>query len=289
MPGPESVTLTAMLSRTRRAVIQIRPDGASLGDRLARVVDHVHEHLLDLVGVHFDVGEPGLDFQGGLDLVRHQLVAQQGEGRVQERPNRLPGALSLLAAGEGHRFLTIVAARSASWRITWSGFLEEGGTSPLGEEIAEAHDGGKGLFRSCATRRSVDRSPTFLRLYELFLAAGAGRSGPRTRGRRSPARPWDGGQSSMRSPARISAVSPTARRWRAHGVRPGGWQEAEPRPARIAVTAIWIRSANTRWRGARCRGRHDADPWEIGVDVFSTRAWRRRGAHQAGILERDRA
>src|SRR5438034_843295 len=30
IPGPESVTLTAMLSPTRRAVIQIRPDGASL-------------------------------------------------------------------------------------------------------------------------------------------------------------------------------------------------------------------------------------------------------------------
>src|SRR5256884_4030345 len=59
------------------------------GDRLARVIDHVHEYLLDLVRVHFDVGEPGLDLHGGLDLVRHQLIAQQGESRVQERPNRL--------------------------------------------------------------------------------------------------------------------------------------------------------------------------------------------------------
>jgi len=30
IPGPESVTLTAMLSCTRRAAIQILPDGASL-------------------------------------------------------------------------------------------------------------------------------------------------------------------------------------------------------------------------------------------------------------------
>src|SRR2546425_8759014 len=36
-------------------------------DRLVRVVDEVHEHLLDLVAVHLDVREPRLDLERGFD------------------------------------------------------------------------------------------------------------------------------------------------------------------------------------------------------------------------------
>src|SRR2546426_12075870 len=64
------------------------PDPAARGvarDRLVRVVDEVHEHLLDLIAVHLDVGEPTVHLERGLDLVRHQLVAEQRQRRLDDR------------------------------------------------------------------------------------------------------------------------------------------------------------------------------------------------------------
>src|SRR5207245_346584 len=84
------------------------PDPATrgvAGDGLVRIIDEVHEHLLDLIAVHFDVGQPRLHLEGGLDLVRHQLVAQQRQRRLEDRADRLSLALALLAAGERQQVL----------------------------------------------------------------------------------------------------------------------------------------------------------------------------------------
>src|SRR5439155_1375165 len=52
-----------------------------------------------------NVGEPMVHFERGLDLVRHQLVAQQRQRRLDDRPDRLQLAFALLTAGERQQVL----------------------------------------------------------------------------------------------------------------------------------------------------------------------------------------
>ena len=79
-------------------------DAAVLGvratDGLRGVVDDVHEYLLDLVRVHFDLGEPRLRGERELDVLRHQLVLEQLDRRFEDRPDGLELALAFLASGE---------------------------------------------------------------------------------------------------------------------------------------------------------------------------------------------
>ena len=50
------------------------------------------------------------------------------------------------------RFFTMFAARSASWRITWSGSASDDGTSPAStRKSLKPTTEASGLFRSCAT------------------------------------------------------------------------------------------------------------------------------------------
>src|SRR2546427_523063 len=144
IPGPESVTLTAMLSPTRRAVIQIRPDGASLAIAWHALLITFTNTCLIWFAFTSTSGSPGSTSTVASTLCA-KLIAQQGESRVQERPNRLSGALPLLAAREGEQVLDDRRGPLGLLADDLKRLLERGrDVARLGEEVAEAHDGGQG-------------------------------------------------------------------------------------------------------------------------------------------------
>src|SRR6266540_13826 len=87
-----------------RICAPIDPAPASLQARardcLGRVVDDVHEYLLDLIRVHLDFRQPRLEAERQLDARREQLVLEELVRRLEDRPDRLQLALAFLAARE---------------------------------------------------------------------------------------------------------------------------------------------------------------------------------------------
>src|SRR5881409_182206 len=73
---------------------------ARAGDRLRRIVDDVHEDLLDLIRVDLHFGQSRLEGQRELDARREQLVFQKLVRGLENRPDRLELALALLPPGE---------------------------------------------------------------------------------------------------------------------------------------------------------------------------------------------
>ncbi len=69
-------------------------------DCLGRVVDDIHEDLLDLIRVHLDFRQPRLEAERQLDARREQLVLEELVRRLEDRPDRLQLALAFLAARE---------------------------------------------------------------------------------------------------------------------------------------------------------------------------------------------
>ena len=74
--------------------------GAGAGDSLGRVVDDVHEHLLDLVRVDLDFRQARLELERQLDAGCEQLILHQLMSGLENRPDRLQLPLAFLAARE---------------------------------------------------------------------------------------------------------------------------------------------------------------------------------------------
>src|SRR5467141_3360625 len=147
--------------------------GTRAGDRLSRVVDDVHEHLLDLIRVHLDFGQPRFEGQRELDAGREQLVLQELMRGLENRPDRLQLALALLAPRERQQvahdrrgalgFLPNHCERlSQAWRHVCG----------LAEQVAEADHRGEGVVQVVrhACNQLADRRH-LLRLQQLFLQA----------------------------------------------------------------------------------------------------------------------
>ena len=91
------------------------------------------------------IGRSGSTSMRCLDPVRHELVAEQDERGVEQRPERGGAALMLLLPREAQQVLARCStARSASSRMTREG-LAQGGrhVGHLGEEVREADDRGE--------------------------------------------------------------------------------------------------------------------------------------------------
>src|SRR5437588_78965 len=262
-------------------------------DRLAGVVDQVHEHLLDLVGVHLHLGKARLHVQGRLDLVGHQLVADQHQRGVEQLVDRLAPPLALLAAGErqqvfddGRRPLRLLTDHQER-------LLQRRRHPRLGQEVAEPHDGRERVVQVVGDARDelTDRRH-FLRLYELLLqapplrlvlehehrGAGLGHRDGREEQRPLARADLDRGRGRLRDGP-------------GDGVGPGRRQETEPRAARNRrdrhLDQLGEYAVGAPHRAERV---HDANRLGDGVHGFLPFALGgRQQLDQARVLERDGA
>ena len=171
MPGPSSITSTATPSSQRRARTTHAPGPPGAGDRLRGVVDQVDEDLLDLVGVDVGHRQIGLDLDLGLDAVRHELVAEQHEGGVEQGPERGGAALMLLLPREAQQVLDDVR-RALGLLPDDRERLAQGRrhVGHLAQEIGEADDRGERVVE--VVRDAGDELADgghFFRLDELVL------------------------------------------------------------------------------------------------------------------------
>src|SRR5258708_6942671 len=121
---------------------------ACLGDRRARdrlrgVVDDVHEHLLDLIRVHLDLGQARLEGERQLDARREQLVLQELMRGLENGPDRLQLPLAFLAPRSPAGMAVTSSVRSPDRTST-------GAAAPSGESnraTGSTHDGGKSVIQ----------------------------------------------------------------------------------------------------------------------------------------------
>src|SRR6266545_3291905 len=152
MPGPESVTLTATPSRVRFAVIQIPPLDPSLVIAWLALLMRFTNTCLIWLAFTSTSGRPGSTASVASILVAISWLRSSAsvDSRIGSMGWRLRSP-SWLRANDS-RFFTIVAARSASWRMTWSGSTSRGGSSSASTRKYEnPTTEARGLFRSCAT------------------------------------------------------------------------------------------------------------------------------------------
>jgi len=93
------VTLTECCRARARAVIRCGLDGASLAIAWHALLSRLR-HLLDLVGIHLDIGEPGSTSRAASTLCAISWL--RSRARVESRRARIGcrGALALLAAAK---------------------------------------------------------------------------------------------------------------------------------------------------------------------------------------------
>ena len=203
-------------------------------DRLGRVVDDVHEHLLDLVRVHLHLGDARFDVERELDLVRHELVLEQSQGRLEDGPDGLQLTLSLLATREREQ-----VAHDARGPL---GLLPDdrqrlgearrhvGG---LAQQIAEPHDRCQRIVEVVRDARDqlTDRGH-FLGLQELLLEPAflglvveQQHDGPRL------ARGDGGDEEGALARAHVQRRGVRGAQQPRHRFGPGGGEQGEPRAA----------------------------------------------------------